>query len=201
MALPLQANASASTDARRESVSHQLAHALVAFFRPVFLIFLTATIVLMATIWPLAVATGLIAILAGGVVWIAGRVEDHTEAGASGVARRVAAEALDGGRTRPRADDDGAESAMEAFDDQPVIPGGSLDDRIVWRETRTIGGIAIGLALLAVVIGLSLFQWPMLALGIGIVLMYMALVTFPAWAAWIEGDVEATTEAARHQDA
>ena len=188
MVHPVTSGSAVPTTVRRESVSHQIAHGAVAFMRPVFVIFLAATIVLMATLWPLAIATGLIAVIAGGIVWFAGRVEDHTEAGASiGIANRAI---------------DAAGDETGDVNEHPIIPGGDLDDRVVWRETRTIAGIAAGLAVLAVMIGLALFQWPMFLLGVGILLMYMAVVTFPAWAAWIEGDAEETSEAmTRESDA
>jgi hypothetical protein len=161
---------------RPESVAHWVAHTASVFLRPVFLIFLTATIVLMATFWPLAVVTGFLAVAVGTVLWVSGRVEDHTEAGTAPGSMPTAIENIDP-----------AEEARIIHEEDRAD---EVEARVILHESRTVAGIVVGLAILAVLVGVTLFEWPMVALGVAIVFLYMAIVSTPVWLAWIEGEVE-----------
>jgi hypothetical protein len=182
--MALQLPASAARHSRHESATHWLAHRAVIFVRPVFLFFLVATFVFMATFPPFAVATGLVAVATGMIVLLGRGVEDHTQAGDEATASAEAREAEESAHEAP------AELASDALQ----IPGGEIDSRILMRESRRVVGIVVGLVSVALLLGFTLFEWPMLGLGVGVVAIYGAIVTFPAWAAWIEGDAEEEAE-------
>ena len=184
--MPFRAFSIASGPSRRESVTHWLAHGAVAVARPAFLVLLGATVVLMATLWPLAILTGLVA-LACGVVLIVGReVEERSEAG-------DAAQPADDGPPRPLPFRPVDEAARTEAAETTEVPGGEMDSRLLLRGSWTVAGMASVLVAVAVIVGLALFEWRMLLVGIGVVAMYGAFISFPAWFACLEEDAEETT--------
>ncbi|HMN95062.1 MAG TPA: hypothetical protein PKC43_00005 [Phycisphaerales bacterium] len=205
--MPISIRADGSdSDARlaggqRASWANSAAHHAASFLWPFVVIFAAATVALMATFWPLAVVTGFIAIFAGtGLVIARGLEGDRRHEPAVRVTAPASRREPSAPERRAIANVEGADvvalaearadSGEIADDAAPLLPGGEIDGRIVARESKAVAGLAIGLAMLALLLGFVLFEWPMIGLGVAIVMLYGAIVTFPAWAAWIEGDVE-----------
>lgn len=181
-----------------ESTIHLLAHSARLVLRPMLIAFLAATVVAMATIFPFAVFTGGLAVICGVLLWLAGRIEDHSEAGA--IPRELnPPETIESKAVPIRTARGRVVETDEVSEPDDGALGPNFSSRLVLREARTVGGIVAALVILSVGLGFFVFDWHIMALGIGIAFLYMVIVSFPAWAAWLEGEVEDETKRERRE--
>ncbi|MCA9286016.1 MAG: hypothetical protein KDA22_12405 [Phycisphaerales bacterium] len=188
MATTLDARRSHELIERPESSTHHLAHWATLVLWPLMVLMIAASVLAMATIFPLSVVTGGLAVVCGVLLWTARKVEDGTEAGTeNAAAERQSAEPPASVADRAAGvETEVVESSMP--DDQVLGP--TMSSSLLLREGRVIAGGVVVLALIAVLLGFLILEWPFAALGTGIVFLYMGIVGIPAWMAWIEGDVE-----------
>jgi hypothetical protein len=174
MALELATKLRADDAEREESFLHLVAREGRVWMQAIMIICGVATLVLMVTIWPAAYVTGAIALAAYIATLVAGAIEKRAAPGED-IAQRDAFQQVEPTPTAERIE-------AEATDVPPEA---------VKREGWILGAVVGAAAIVALTLGLTLFDWKLVAIGSFVFFVYAILITTPAWLAWLEEDVEA----------
>lgn len=182
MAYPLREHeVTGGSVVREESTLHLLARESRVVMQAVMVVSGIATVIFMMTIWPAAYVTGAIAAMAFAWIWVAEWIERRSTAGEE-IERAEVAKAVE--EAMPQA----------AVEPEEIVETESVE--VVKREGWIVGIVIAAAAIIALTIGLIVFDRTMVAIGAFVFFLYAILITWPAWLTWLEEDADAHTPGA-----